>query len=225
MILHYLDFNSYILRKQNVSFLLKLPLVKDTWLFNCTESTQFNFLQQSLKINNVSKLILPNLHILNISGLLGLLSTFNLTGRSKPLHIYAPFDLKYYIDLGKKYSRTNFSYVLYIHVLKNGLVINQNGYRMYVLKSYDSNQFFFIQSEKYGTFYLEKALYNNLRPGPLYGKLKKGLSFLMPDGFVLNGYDLTSYNEVGLQVGCISSSFYITKNFRVSLGNDFTSFF
>nr|YP_009395508.1 ribonuclease Z [Vertebrata isogona]ARW64540.1 ribonuclease Z [Vertebrata isogona] len=225
MILRYLDFHSYILRKKNISFLFKLPTVKDTWLFNCTEGSQFNFLNQSFKINNISKIIIPNLHILNISGLFGLLSTLNLTGRIKSLHIYAPIGLRYYLDLGKKYSRTNFSYLLYVHVLKTGLIINQYDCRIYSLKLRDYYEFFIVQSERYGTFYLEKARSNNLMPGPTYGKLKKGCSFLLPDGFILDGSSFTSLNKLGYQTFCISSLFYRKKIFETIKEYDFTLFF
>nr|YP_009122281.1 hypothetical protein [Vertebrata lanosa]AJH66039.1 hypothetical protein [Vertebrata lanosa] len=225
MIFSYLDFHSYIFRKKNISFLFKLPTVKDTWLFNCTEGSQFNFLNQSFKINNLSKIIIPNLHILNISGLFGLLSTLNLTGRIKSLHIYAPIELRYYLDLGKKYSRTNFSYVLYIHALKTGLIINQYDCRIYALKFFNCYEFFFVQSERYGTFYLEKAKSDNLMPGPTYGKLKKGSSFLLPDGFILDGSSLTSSNKLGYQTFCISSLFYSKKFFEAVKKYDLTLFF
>nr|YP_009394258.1 ribonuclease Z [Leptosiphonia brodiei]ARW62820.1 ribonuclease Z [Leptosiphonia brodiei] len=225
MILHYLDFHAYSFRKKHASFLIKLPIAKDTWLFNCTEGSQFNFLNQGLKINNLSKIIIPDLHTTSISGLLGLLSTLNLVGRIKSLHIYAPVDIKYYLDLGKKYSRTNFSYVLYIHVLRTGLIVNQYGYRIYALKLSGYYEFLIVQSEQYGTFYLSKAKYSNLEPGPIYGKLKKGFSFIKPDGSILDGSNFTSSNSLGSQVSFIFSYFYRKKVFKVLGVNNFTLFF
>nr|YP_009393233.1 ribonuclease Z [Symphyocladiella dendroidea]ARW61795.1 ribonuclease Z [Symphyocladiella dendroidea] len=214
MILRYLNFNTYILKSPNISFLIKLPTIKDIWVFSCIEGSQFNFLKQSFKINNISKIIIPNLHISNISGLLGLLSTLNLTGRTKSLHIYAPIDLQYYLDLGKKYSKTNFSYMLYIHVLKTGLIINQYSCRIYALNCHGCYEFFIIQSEQHGTFYLDKARNNYLLPSPLYGKLKKGLSFLFLDGFILSGSNFTSCNALGSQISCLFSSFYSRRAFE-----------
>nr|YP_009397566.1 ribonuclease Z [Dipterosiphonia australica]ARW66752.1 ribonuclease Z [Dipterosiphonia australica] len=208
MMLRYLDLDTYIVKKNNISLLLKLPTVKDTWLLNCTEGSQFNFFNQNFKINNLSKIIIPNLHISSISGLLGLLSTLNLIGRIKPLHIYAPIGIKYYLDLGKKYSKTNFNYMLYIHILNTGLIINQYSCRVYALGHNANYEFFIVQSEQYGTFYLDKAKSIYLLPGPLYGKLKKGSIFLFPDGFVLDGSDFTSTSILGCQVCCLLSLFY-----------------
>lgn len=208
MVLRYLDSDACILKKMNVSVLMKLPSFKYIWLFNCSEGSQFNLLNQNFKINNLSKIIIPDLHISSISGLLGLLSTLNLMGRTKSLHIYAPLGLKYYLDLGKKYSKTNFSYILYIHILNTGLIINHQGYRIYALRSHQNYSFSIVQSEQYGTFYLDKAKRNYLWPGPLYGKLKKGYSFLFPDGFILNGCSCTSSNFLGFQLCFLFSSFY-----------------
>lgn len=223
--LRYLDFQDYSFRKKNSSFLIKLPSVKDTWLLNCTEGAQFNFFNQDLKINNLSKIIIPDLHIASVSGLMGLLSTLNLIGRTKSLHIYAPFSLKYYLDLGKKYSRTNFSYIIYIHILKNGLIINKSSFRVYAVRHYYFYQLFIIQSELYGTFYLQKAKSNNLTPGPIYGRLKHGFSFVMPDGFVIDGYSLTYLNKLGSQIFCTHSYFYRKNLIKFLENNNFTLFF
>jgi len=223
--LFYLDFHAYIFRKKNASLLIKLPLVKDTWLLNCTEGVQFNFLSHGLKINNLLQIIIPELHILSISGLMGLLSTLNLTGRNKPLHIYAPFGLKSYLNFGKKYSRTNFSYVIYIHVLDNGIIIDQNDYCLYALKYHKLYEFLIVKSEVYGTFDLTKAKNNNLIPGPIYSRLKQGCTFLAPDGSIMDGYCLTSCNTLGFQMSCISSYFYRKNFFKVLDNNNFTLFF
>nr|ARW69243.1 ribonuclease Z [Polysiphonia sp.] len=214
MTLRYLNFNTHTFRNVNVSFLIKLTDTKDIWLFNCIEGSQFNFSSQSFRISNLSKIIIPSLHISSISGLLGLLSTLNLTGRVKPLHIYAPINLSYYLDLGKKYSKTNFGYVLYIHTLKTGLMINHYNCRIYTLNLNSVYEFFIVQSRQPGTFSLLEARNNYIVPGPLYGKLKKGLSFLFSDGFILNGSHFTCSIFIGSQIYCLFSLFYSRKLFE-----------
>ena len=216
MIVRYLDLDAYVVRKNNISFFIKLSSFKDIWLFNCTEGCQFDFLNKNLKINHLTKIIVPNLHISSISGLLGLLSTLNVLGRIKSLHIYAPADLKYYLDLGKKYSKTNFSYVVYIHILKTGLIVNQCDFRVYAFNYFGSYEFLIIQSEFHGTFSLDKAKANYLWPGPLYGKLKKGFNFITPDGLVLSGCNFTLSKALGYQVCCLFSFLYRKKVCSIS---------
>nr|WMP12176.1 Ribonuclease Z [Laurencia verruciformis] len=208
MVLCYLNSNLYVVQKSNISLLIKLSSFRDIWIFNCTEGCQFNIVTQGFKINNVSKIILTSLHINNISGLLGLLSSLNLIGRTKSLHLYGPVNLRYYLDLGKKYSRTNFNYVIYLHILKTGLIINHYGCRIYAFYRKSGFEFIMLRPEQYGTFFLDKARCNYLAPGPLYGKLKKGLSFLLPDGFILDGVRLTSQNVIGFHLSCLTDNFY-----------------
>nr|YP_009396730.1 ribonuclease Z [Ophidocladus simpliciusculus]ARW65916.1 ribonuclease Z [Ophidocladus simpliciusculus] len=224
MIFRLLDINASIFKKTDSSFLMKLSAFKDIWIFNCIEGSQSNIVSCGFKINNLSKIIIMNLHIKNISGLLGLLSSLNLIGRTKCLHIYAHMNLKYYLDLGKKYSWTNFNYRVYIHVLKTGLIINQCGYRVYVFCRYKKYEFIIMQPEQYGTFFLNKARNNCLFPGPLYGKLKKGSTFILPDGLILNGYNLTGINLSGLQILLFISFFYTRKNFEAFWHSDFILF-
>lgn len=220
MVLCYLNSNLYVVQKSNISLLIKLSSFRDIWIFNCIEGCQFHIVTQGFKINHLSKIILTSLHINNISGLLGLLSSLNLIGRTKSLHLYGPVNLRYYLDLGKKYSRTNFNYVIYLHILKTGLIINHCGCRIYAFYSKLGFQFTIIKSEQYGTFFLHKARCNYLAPGPLYGKLKKGMSFLLPDGFILDGVKLTSQNIIGSHLSCLTNSFYCRRSIEnVSNGN------
>ena len=207
MLLRYLNLDSYSLQQCDISFLAKVTFIKDVWVFNCTEGCQVDIVHQNFKLNNLTKIIVTNLHISNVSGLLGLLSSLNLIGRTRSIHIYGPLYLKHYLDLGKKYSRTSFNYVVYLHVIKTGLMINYYGCRIYTCFTAVSYAFMIVQSEQYGTFFLNKAKSNRLMPGPLYGKLKRGRNFLLPDGFLLNGSSLTSRSMIGLCFSILRHSF------------------
>lgn len=216
MIFRYLDTYVFFMKQSKTSFIVKLAAFKNIWIFNSIEGCQSNMLDQNFKISNVSKIIIADLHINSISGLLGLLSSLNSIGRVKSLHIYGPINLKYYLDFGKKYSHTNFNYVVYLHVLKTGLIINHDCCRIYSFFYQSRYEFVIVKSEKYGTFYLNKAKKNYLIPGPLYGKLKRGCSFLLPDGFILNGSQLTSKTLLGQQISFFVSSYYKRKLFENS---------
>nr|YP_009398377.1 ribonuclease Z [Lophocladia kuetzingii]ARW67563.1 ribonuclease Z [Lophocladia kuetzingii] len=208
MLFRYLNIGNYFIQKSNLSFVIKLAVLRDIWIFNTIEGCQSSISYHSLKINNISKIIITSLHIKNISGLLGLLSSLNLIGRTKALHIYGPIELKYYLDLGKRYSRTNFNYIVYLHVLKTGLVINHHNCRIYTFQSLNQYSFIISRSESCGTFILDKVKKNNFRSGPLYGKFKQGFNFLLPDGLVIDGYKFTSINILGSQKCLFNSAFY-----------------
>nr|YP_009399028.1 ribonuclease Z [Taenioma perpusillum]ARW68425.1 ribonuclease Z [Taenioma perpusillum] len=181
----------------DINFIIKFFSSKDIWIFNCFEGCQYFITNNKFRINNISKIIFANMHINNISGLLGLLSSLNLIGRTKSIHIYAPQDLLYYIKLLKKYSHTNFNFSIYVHVLTTGLIINSSTYRVYSFIYKFKCHFIIIEQEKFGTFNIQRAKNNLLIPSPLYNQLKKGSSFILPDGYILNGNNFTCVNILG----------------------------
>jgi len=177
-------------------------------------------MKSKFKINKISKIIITDLHINNLSGLMGLLSTLNLIGRIQPLHIYGPKDIIYYLDLCKKYSHTNFNYVVYVHILKTGLIINHYRYRIYTLFKTYQYDFLIIELEKYGKFFFHKAKKNYLTPGPLYGKLKKGLDFILPDGIILNGNSFTDFSILGIKLSFFINRYYKRKILENSVNSN-----
>jgi len=195
-----LKYHNYLIKYVATSFIIKLIHLKDIWLFNCCDGCQHILIQEEIKVNYISKIIITNLHPDNLSGLLGLLSSLNLSGRNKPLHIYGPLGLEAYIDLGKKYSHTNFCYNIYIHTIQAGLFIDHTNYRIYSIVRDDHFEFTILSHEKYGTFSLGKAKKFNIIKGPLYGQLKKGINFILPDGFIINGVEFTNYKCIGIKL-------------------------
>jgi len=211
MQIYYLNSSIDYLRNCDASFMIQFYTIQNICILNCCESCQYVIMKSKFKINKISKIIITDLHINNLSGLMGLLSTLSLIGRLESLHIYGPKDLIYYLDLCKKYSRTNFNYIIYVHILKTGLTINHYQYRIYTFFNNSQYDFIIMESERHGKFFLSKAKKNYLLPGPLYGKLKKGLDFILPDGYILNGNDFTIFNLLGYQLSFFINRYYKRK--------------
>jgi ribonuclease Z len=60
------------------------------YLIDCGEGTQLQLRKNRLRISKINHVFISHLHGDHVFGLYGLLSTFNLLGRSAPLHLYAP---------------------------------------------------------------------------------------------------------------------------------------
>ena len=224
MKINYFSNKIAVFKYYNSNFIVQFIGLKNFCLFNCSDGFQYFFSSYQYKISNISKIILTNMHINNLSGLMGLLSSLNLIGRVKSLHIYGPKDLIYYLELNKKYSHTNFNYLIYIHVLNTGLIINNRSYRVYSFLSNDYDNFFIVEQEKFGTFLLNKAKKNGLLPNSLYGKLKLGLLFQLPDGYLLNGCSFTSTNFPGNQISLVFNSSLRRINLEIILRSKFVLF-
>ncbi len=80
------------------------------FLIDCGEGTQFRMTDFSIPKSTINKIFISHLHGDHFFGLIGLLTSYSLAGRTKPLEIYAPKGLQEIIDIQSKYSDAYFSY-------------------------------------------------------------------------------------------------------------------
>ncbi len=85
------------------------------FLVDCGEGTLIQMNRYKIKFHRINHIFISHLHGDHYLGLLGLISTMHLQGRSTPLHIYGPHDLKEIIDIQLKYSETALRYQLEFH--------------------------------------------------------------------------------------------------------------
>lgn len=85
------------------------------FLIDCGEGTQVQLRRRKIKFSKINHIFISHLHGDHYFGLIGLISTFHLSGRQNDLHIYAPAKLKEIIDLQLKASSTWLEYKLYFH--------------------------------------------------------------------------------------------------------------
>jgi len=79
-------------------------------LIDCGEATQNQLLNFGLKANRIDQIFISHLHGDHYLGLVGLLSSLHLNGRTKPMDIFGPAELKEIIDLQFKHSQTSLRY-------------------------------------------------------------------------------------------------------------------
>nr|WCH56238.1 ribonuclease Z [Hypnea sp.] len=198
------------------SFILNFKYSKDIWIFNCCQGFQHLMEEKDLKINQISKIFITEKSIDNISGLLGLLSSLSLINRKKVLNIYGSTGIEKYIILGKKYAKTNFRYHIYFNRLKTGLTVKNKQYQIYTFTNKLTFEFLITSRSKYSKFKLNKAQQFKLTKGPLYGKLKNGCSFLLPDGMIIDGNKFTQYNEAGNKLSVLATKYYTRNAIEIS---------
>ena len=87
------------------------------FLFDCGEGTQIQLIKYKCKFSKINHIFISHLHGDHYLGLMGLLSTFYLSGRKNTLHIYAPSGLKEIITTQLKYGEVILSYTIEFHEL------------------------------------------------------------------------------------------------------------
>lgn len=201
---------------------LKIYQSKNIWLLNCTEGSQNYYIKSKTRINNIYGILITSLHINNIAGIIGLLSTLSLINRTNILYIYAPKNICKYLKLIKRYAKTNFKYKICFLVLKTNKTINIKNIVLYhSINQQKKYVITFLNAEQYNYFKLKKAKIFNLSPGPIYSNLKKCSNIILPDGLVLNGHQFISTYQNGKKIAIISTKHHIRPLYELSWQNNF----
>ena len=87
------------------------------FLVDCGEGTQMRFHEHQVKWNRIKQIFISHLHGDHYFGLVGLISTYHLLQRNKPLDIYGPEGLEAIIRLQLEAGHTTLCYPLQFHVI------------------------------------------------------------------------------------------------------------
>ncbi|HOV10923.1 MAG TPA: ribonuclease Z [Bacteroidales bacterium] len=87
------------------------------FLIDCGEGTQMQMRKFKVKFQRIDHIFISHLHGDHYLGLMGLLFTLHLSGRNRPLHVYANAGLRHIIDLQLKASDSTLLYPLVFHEL------------------------------------------------------------------------------------------------------------
>lgn len=88
-------------------------------LIDCGEGTQMQLRKMGVKFARIQHVFISHLHGDHFYGLIGLISTFRLLGRTADLHIYGPKGIKEIITLQLKLAKSWTDYNLYFHELES----------------------------------------------------------------------------------------------------------
>ena len=142
-------------------------------LFDAGEGAQKNLIKAKLGLNRKMKIFITHLHGDHCVGLLGLLQTMSMANRDKPLHIYGPRGLSGFIKNSMKYLRFHLTYSVTIHQIRNGVIVEEEGYIVKTCRGDHSinNQAYLLEERpRPGIFNPEKAT----KLGIPEGNLQKG---------------------------------------------------
>jgi ribonuclease Z len=85
------------------------------FLLDCGEGTQVTLRRMHIHFQKINHIFISHLHGDHFFGLIGLISSMHLLGRTKELHVYGPPELNGIIELQLKVSLTELIYPLIFH--------------------------------------------------------------------------------------------------------------
>ncbi len=96
-----------------------IEVAGNLFLIDCGEGTQMQLRKSKAKFSRIKHIFISHLHGDHFYGLIGLISTFRLLGRTTDLHIYGPVGIKECITLQLKLANSWTNYSLYFHELSS----------------------------------------------------------------------------------------------------------
>ncbi|WP_106767772.1 ribonuclease Z [Paenibacillus faecalis] len=196
MELYFLGTNAGVPTQQRNVTSIALRLLEERrsmWLFDCGEGTQHQILRSPLKMTRLEKIFITHLHGDHIFGLPGLLSSRGAQGATSPITIYGPKGIKTYIETSLDISQSRVNYQIEVIEHNGGLVFEDDGFRVEAAlleHRAESYGYRVVEKDRPGNLNLERLTAYGLKPGPLYGRLKRGESVQAPDGQLVHAADV-----------------------------------
>ena len=150
---------------------------REILMFDAGEGAQISYLKSGLGWNKKMKIFVTHLHGDHCIGILGFLQTMTLQNRTEPVEIYGPEGIEEFIAANIKVMNFGLSFPVFITLVNEGLVVSEEKYEVYACEAEHSVQtfsFLFLEKEKPGTFYPEKAIALGIPKGKLWRKLQQG---------------------------------------------------
>jgi ribonuclease Z len=97
----------------------------ESYLIDCGEGTQMQMSRYKIRRSKISRIFISHLHGDHYYGLIGLLTSMGLLGRTQELHLYAPAPLQEILRLQLSVADTQLPYTLHFHPLKTeGIIVD-----------------------------------------------------------------------------------------------------
>jgi ribonuclease Z len=166
------------------------------YLIDCGEGTQIQLRRYINRIQRLQCIFISHLHGDHFFGLVGLISSLHLLGRTKELHVYGPQGLEEIILIQLSYSQTELAYNLVFHVTNPGiseLIYDDKELQVTTIPlAHRIPTHGFLFKEKPGLRKIKKEVVLSEKISyTAYDNIKKGADYVMPDGTVVSNASLT----------------------------------
>ena len=93
----------------------RLNIAERFFLIDCGEATQIQLRKYKLKFQRINHIFISHLHGDHYLGLMGLISSMHLLGRTVELHLYCPAELQEIIEIQFKHSQSYIKFPIVYH--------------------------------------------------------------------------------------------------------------
>ncbi len=160
----------------------------DTFLFDCGEGTQRQMMRYGVSFT-LEDIFLTHLHADHMLGVVGLIRTMALQGRTEPLRLWGPRTSGRLMRKAEQLGADRSSFPLEITELSHGDCVRRKDYQ---ISAFDADHggapalgFTLLEDERKGRFNPDRARELGIPEGPLWGQLHRGEPVALPGGRVI----------------------------------------
>jgi ribonuclease Z len=166
------------------------------YLIDCAEGTQLQLRRYMSRIQRLQAIFISHLHGDHFFGLVGLISTLNLLGRKKELHVYGPEGLEEIVMLQLTYSQTQLMYPLFFHKTTPGVsevICEEDDFEVlaFPLDHRIPTHGFVFREKRVLPKIRKEVVFSEAIPYTEYQRIKEGDDYIMEDGTILPHESLT----------------------------------
>ena len=184
---------------------------KDCFLIDCGEGTQLQLTKYKLKRSKISHIFISHLHGDHYFGLIGLLTSMSLLGRTQELHLHGHAMLEKIIQIQMEASESELSYPLYFHPLPSDGRIAETETCVIscfpVKHKIPCHGFLFVEKKNLRKIIPEKVKSFGV-PDAFLEELKKGKDYIHPKGTIVSNDELTFSGDIPLKYAFCADTLY-----------------
>ena len=167
------------------------------FLVDCAEGTQVELRRNRIHLNRLFTVFISHLHGDHCFGLMGLISTLGLLGRTAPLHVYGPQDIDTLFQPLIDYHCNGMSYEVVFHPIdthQNICIYEDRSLQVFSipLKHRIRCCGYFFKEKELSRHILKDAIERYAIPISQINNVKAGLDFVMPNGEVIKNELITT---------------------------------
>jgi ribonuclease Z len=172
----------------------------ETILVDCGEGTQRQMMRYGVSFN-LGDILFTHYHADHVLGVVGLLRTLQLQGRTEPMKLWGPVGLTRLLRLATEFGGERWGFAVEPTEIEPGAVIKRTGYDIvsFPVDHRGSRSFGYalVEETRLGRFNPDLARSLGIPEGPLWGRLHRGQTVTLDDGRIIDGSTLVGPTRAG----------------------------
>lgn len=174
----------------------------ETLLFECGEGTQRQMMRYGVSFT-LSDVFVTHFHADHFLGLVGLVRTLGLQGRTEPMRLYGPRGAKRVLGAALALGVERAPFAVEIEELAPGDRVEGKGYYVQAFETEHGRAsvgYALVEHQRLGRFDPDKARALGIPEGPLWGRIHKGETIQLADGRTIEPVELVGPPRPGRKV-------------------------